>query len=348
MKRIGFGRHPSGQISRTLFILLTLSLAAFSISPSMAASVPLAPQYVEAMAGATQVAVTWNAPSSTGGEVLNYTARVWTVPPPTSSPVFASCSTTGLGCIIGGLVSGTTYYVDVIASNGAGASGPSAMKPISPGNAGSPPNNVTATSDSSGRVAVKWTPPTALGTGQFAWYTVEAFTGSEISAGAYTAYCTADPASATSCFISGLKLGVTYYIQVRTVSSLGSSYPSTPRYKIFTGSAASSSPTPKPSVTSSTSTLTAPQLVKVTVLSKSVKVSWKAPTSTTDKKILYYRAGVYTKSGVLLSFCRTRATIFMCTLPKLQPKVTAYIGVVALYSDVESQRSKLIAVVPKA
>jgi len=332
---------------KIIFLFLTLSLTAFADTPSHAASVPSAPQYVEAMAGGTQVAVTWDAPSSTGGESLNYTARVWTVPPPTSSPVFASCSTTGLGCVIGGLVSGTAYYVDVIASNSAGASGPSAMKPISPGNAGSPPTNVTASSDSSGRVTVKWTPPTALGTGQFAWYTAEAFTGSEVSAGAYVSYCTADPASATSCFISGLKLGVTYYVQVRTVSSLGSSYPSTPRFKVFTGSSASSTPTPKPSTSSSISTLSAPQSVKAVALSKSVKVTWKAPKATDGKKVLYYRAGIYTKSGVLLSFCKTRATLFTCTLPKLTPKVTVYIGVVALYSGVESQRSNLIAVVPK-
>ncbi len=334
---------------RTLFFILSLSLTALIPTVSNAASVPSAPQYVEAMAGATQVAVTWDAPSSTGGEALNYTARVWTVPPPTNSPVFGSCSTTGLGCVISGLVSGTAYYVDVIATNSAGASAPSAMKPISPGNAGSPPTNVTATGDSSGRITVKWTPPTALGTGQFAWYTAEAFTGSEISAGAYVSYCTADPASATSCFISGLKLGTTYYIQVRTVSSLGSSYPSTPRYKVFNGSEASSSPTPKPSSSASpTTTLTAPQSVKVVALSKSVKVTWKAPKTTGGNKVLYYRAGVYTKSGVLLSFCRTKATLFSCTLTKLKPKVTIYIGVVALYSGAESQRSALIAVVPKA
>lgn len=334
--------------NRVAFFVLALSLSVFSISPSVAASVPSVPQYVEAMAGANQVAVTWDAPSSTGGESLNYTARVWTVPPPTTSPVFASCSTTGLGCIIGGLVTGTNYYVDVIASNSAGASGPSAMKPISPGNAGSPPTNVSATSDSTGRVTVKWTPPTALGTGQFAWYTAEAFTGPEISAGAYTAYCTADSASATSCFISGLKLGASYYVQVRTVSSLGSSYPSSPRYKVFTGTAASTSPSPKPTASSSTGTLTAPQSVKVVVLSKSVRVTWKAPKITDGKKITYYRVGIYSKAGVLLSFCRTKATIYSCTLTKLKPKVTIYIGVVALYSGAESPSSKLIAVIPKA
>lgn len=345
--RVGTGRQPSGYISRVSLSILALSLSVFSISSSAAASVPSAPQYVEAMAGANQVAVTWDPPSSAGGESLSYTVRVWTVPPPTTSPIFASCSTTGLGCVIGGLATGTNYYVDVIASNSAGAGGPSAMKPISPGNAGSPPTNVSATSDSTGRVSVKWTPPTALGTGQFAWYTAEAFTGSEISAGAYTAYCTADPASATSCFISGLKLGTTYYVQVRTVSSLGSSYPSAPRYKVFNGNAASTPPTPKPSASISAGTLTAPDSVKVVALSKSVRVTWKAPKVTDGKKITYYRVGIYSKAGVLLSFCRTKATLYSCILTKLKPKVTIYIGVVALYSGAESPRSNLIAVIPK-
>lgn len=347
-KRVRTSRVPSGLTGRIMFFTLSLSLGGFLIPSATAATVPSPPQYVEGMAGPTQVAVTWDVPSSTGGEALNYTARVWTLPPPTNSPVFASCSTSGLGCIIGGLIAGTNYYVDVVAANSAGTSGPSAMKPISPGNAGSPPTNVSATSDGSGKVTVKWTPSTSLGTGQFAWYTAEAFTGSEVSAGAYTSYCTADPATATTCFISGLKVNSTYYVQVRTVSSLGSSYPSAPRYKVFTGSAASASPTPKPSTTSSTTKLTAPQTVKVVALSKAVKVTWKAPKVTAGKKITYYRVGIYSKAGRLLSFCRTKATLFSCTLTKLKPRVTIYIGVVALYSGAESPRSTLIAVVPKA
>jgi len=343
-------QRPSGYSGRVVFFVLAFAMSAFSIPPSVAASVPSAPQYVEAMAGPTQVAITWDAPSSTGGESLNYTARLWTVPPPTTSPVFASCSTTGLGCVIGGLVSGTAYYVDVIASNSAGTSGPSAMKPISPGNAGSPPSSVTATSDSSGRITVKWTPPTSFGTGQFAWYTAEAFTGPEVSAGSYVSYCTADPSSATTCFMGSLKLGATYYVQVRTVSSLGSSFPSSPRVRVVIGtnSSASATPTPKPSATFSTGTLTAPQSVKVIALSKAVKVTWKAPKVTGGKKITYYRVGIYSKAGQLLSFCRVKAPLLSCTLTKLKPKVRIYIGVVALYSGAESPRSTLIAVIPKA
>ena len=347
-KRVGISRVPLGLISRLLFFALAVSLVGFSISSAAAAAAPAPPSYVEAMAGPTQVAVTWDAPSSAGGEALDYTARVWTLPPPTISPVFASCSTTGLGCVIGGLITGTNYYVDVIATNSAGTSGPSAMRPIAPGKAGSPPTYVSATSDSSGKVTVKWTPSTALGTGQFAWYTAEAFTGSEVSVGAYTAYCTADPASATTCFISGLKLNSTYYVQARTVTSLGSSFPSSPRYKVFTGAATSASSTPKPTTTSSTSSLTAPQSVSVFALSKAVKVTWKAPKVTAGKKVTYYRVGIYSKAGRFLSFCRTKATLFSCTLNKLKPKVTIYIGIVALYSGAESPRSTLIAVVPKA
>ncbi len=222
------------------------------------------------------------------------------------------------------------------------------MKPISPGNAGSPPTNVTATSDTSGKVTVQWTPSTSLGTGQFAWYTAEAFSGSEVSAGSYVSYCTANPASATTCFIIGLKVNSTYYIQVRTVSSLGSSFPSSPRYKVSAGSAASTSPTPKPTTSSSTGSLTPPQTVKVVALSKAVSVTWKAPKVKAGKTINYYRVGIYSKDGRLLSFCRTKATIFSCTLTKLKPKVTIYIGVVALYSGAESPRSNLIAVAPKA
>lgn len=215
------------------------------------------------------------------------------------------------------------------------------MRPISPGNAGSPPSNVTATSDSKGALSVKWTPPSNFGIGQFAWYSAEAFTGPEFSVGARAGYCTEGNSTATSCLIGGLKLGVTYYVQVRIISSLGSNFPSFPRYRVVTGAAspiASASPKPR---------LTAPRLVKIVALSKSVWVSWKAPASTGGKKILGYRAGAYGPAHTLLSSCRTTAKVFTCKIFRLKPAVATYIGVAALYSGVQSPLSKLIAVIPK-
>lgn len=347
--RVRLVQQSPGRINRVILIVLASLLSALQISPAVAASVPSAPQYVEAMAGLTQVAVTWDPPSSNGGESsLNYTVRVWTVPPPTNSPVFASCSTTALGCIVGGLISGSTYYVDVIASNSAGPGAPSAMKPISPGGAGSPPTNVSATSDSKGFLTVKWTPSTSLGTGTFAWYTADAFTSPEISIGSYSGFCTESSAAASSCLIGGLKLGSTYYVQVRTVSSLGSGFPSSPRYRVVAGAATNPSAAASSSPTSSTGRLTAPQQVKVVALSKSVRVSWKAPASTGGNKILGYRAGAFGASGAMLSSCRTSAKIFTCKILKLRAKQVIYIGVVALYSSVDSPSSKLIAVIPKS
>lgn len=338
----GLTQASSGRLGQFFLILLTCALSAFMISPVAAATLPSAPEYIEAMAGPTQVAVTWDPPSSNGGEsMLTYTARVWTIPPPTVSPVFASCSSTGLGCVISGLTTGSTYYVDVVASNSAGTGGPSAMKPISPGNAGSPPSNVYATSDSKGMLTVKWTPPSSFGSGQFAWYSAEAFTGPEFSIGSRAGYCTEGTSTATSCLIGGLKLGTTYYVQARIISSLGSNYPSFPRYKVVAGTTSpTASATPKPK-------LTAPRSVKVIALSKSVRVSWKAPTSTGGKKILGYRAGAYGPALTLLRYCKTTARVFTCTIAKLKPKIATHIGVVARYSGVESPLSKLIAVIPK-
>jgi len=331
-------RQPSGRLGRVFVILIATSLLALPISSSAAASTPSNPQYIEAMAGSNQVAVTWDRPTVDGGDsTLAYTVRVWTLPPPTTSPVFASCTTTNLGCVIGGLVSGTAYYVDVIASNSAGSGAPSAMKPISPGAAGSPPSSVSATSDSKGLLTIKWTPSGSLGTGQFAWYAAEVFTGPEISAGSYVGHCTESSVTASSCLIGGLKLGTTYYVQVRTVSSFGSSYPSSPRFKVLAG--AVTSPKPK---------LTAPQTVKIVALSKSVRVTWKAPASTAGKKILGYRASAFSKTGALFSYCKTTAKVFTCTILKLKAKQAVYIGVVALYTGVQSPSSKLIAAIPKS
>jgi hypothetical protein len=332
----------------SLSIIAVVVSLTFPNVPVFAASVPSAPQYVEAMAGATEVAVTWDAPSSNGGESgLKYTARVWTVPPPTSTPVFASCSTTNFGCVVGGLVSGSNYYVDVVASNSAGLGAPSALKPISPGRAGIAPSNVSASVDSKGLMTVKWTPLTSFSGGTFAWYTAEAFTSSEISIGSYAGFCTESSIAANSCLIGGLRAGVSYFVQVRTVSSVGSSYPSTPRFHVEAIGSSAPSPIPSKISTGDNSKLSAPQQVKVVALSKSVRVSWKAPAITAGKVILNYSVGAYTANGALIATCKTLPKLLTCTIKGLKPNQKISIGVIAKYSGYLSPMSKLVPVVPK-
>lgn len=74
--RVGTSRMPSGLFGRSLFFVLTLSLSGLLVPSASAATIRSAPQYVEAMAGPAQVVVTWDAPSSTGGEALNNGIRL--------------------------------------------------------------------------------------------------------------------------------------------------------------------------------------------------------------------------------------------------------------------------------
>jgi len=371
---------PSELRFKNLHILVVfifaLLVSIIQSAPSHAATPPSAPQYVEAMTDSNQVAITWDPPNSNGGEVLlTYTVRIWSAPPPTSSPMFASCVTTNLGCIIGGVIPGVIYYVDAIASNSAGPSAPSAAKSISPGAAGKPPTNVSAMSDSKGLLTIKWTPLSALTAGAFAWYTAEVFTSSEMSIGSYSGFCTASAISESSCLIGGLKLGGTYYAQVRTISSLGSGYPSWPRFKIVAGTAASVAPSPSPTqvvpsaTTSSAPSASAtpansskatpiatglasssfpPQAVKVTALSKAIRVSWSAPKYTGGLKILGYRVEAVGGSGLSIYQCRTSAKVLTCTLKNLEPKLPYNLAVYVVFSGKESPSSKIFRVVTKS
>lgn len=342
---------------------------------SYAATPPSAPQYVEAMSDSNQVAVTWDPPNSNGGEsLLNYTVRIWSLPPPTTSAVFATCTTSKLGCIIGGLISGTTYYVDVFASNSAGPGTPSSARSITPGTAGKAPTNVTATSDGKGLLTIKWTPLTSLNAGVFAWYSAEVFTSDDISVGAYSSRCTDGLITASSCIIGGLKLGEVYYVQVRTVSSFGSGYPSWPRIRVTAGTSANSSPTPTPTqaapspatsakatptatssggsqaspvATGLASSTTIPRNVKVISLSKALRFTWSPPKSTGGLKILGYRADALGGSDKLLHECRTTSKVFTCTIKKLEPMQVYNVAVYTMFAGKESPSSKIFRVVTK-
>ena len=90
---------------------------------------PGTPTGVSASTGgaARQIAVTWKAPTS-GGTVVSYVARAYTRT--TGGSPTAQCTWTSgtLGCTITGLRSGTTYYVDVAATNQVGTGTASAPR----------------------------------------------------------------------------------------------------------------------------------------------------------------------------------------------------------------------------
>ncbi|HUX05467.1 MAG TPA: fibronectin type III domain-containing protein [Acidimicrobiales bacterium] len=106
-------------------IVLAVVIGAFVVALRSAASVPAAPESVHASAGDANAALTWLAPTSNGGAIIeSYTA--------TSAPGGHTCTTSATSCVVKGLANGTSYTFTVVARNSAGA-----------GAASSPSNAVT-------------------------------------------------------------------------------------------------------------------------------------------------------------------------------------------------------------
>ncbi len=86
---------------------------------------PNPPTALTTTRGDGELAVSWTAPVSNGGDpISSYRA--------TASPGGRTCSTSGTSCAIGGLANGTTYAVSVEATNSIGTSTPSAPSSLTP------------------------------------------------------------------------------------------------------------------------------------------------------------------------------------------------------------------------
>lgn len=102
---------------------------------------PSTPLNVQATAGNTQATVTWNAPSSTGGQAVSS----YKVTPYSGTTAGSATSVTGTTATITGLTNGTTYTFQVIPINSIG-NGPGAnSNSVTPATTPGAPTNVTAT-----------------------------------------------------------------------------------------------------------------------------------------------------------------------------------------------------------
>ena len=96
-------------------IVLAVVIAGFVVSLRSAASVPAVPESVHATAADASATLTWLAPATNGGAVIeSYTA--------TSSLGNHSCTTSAMTCVVKGLANGTSYTFTVVARNSAGVS----------------------------------------------------------------------------------------------------------------------------------------------------------------------------------------------------------------------------------
>jgi hypothetical protein len=266
-------------------------------------SAPTQPVGVTARTTPTSVTVTWGAPISRGGLAISgYTATAFNAP--VGGAPIGSCSTDGSGrsCSIPGSI-GTRYWVEVVAANPAGASGPSWRVLGAPRTVPSTPGGVTV-SGTPGGLNVRWSPATENGA-PITRYTAAAYRAG--TGGSPAGSCTTSSGAVTGCTITGLAGGAAYFVDVTATNRAGTGAPSSPRVP----------GTPGPGTA-------------ITTYEKSrVVVRWDADAP--EAGVTGYQAKVYTKAsgGTLLAMCSAPAGATKCTTKKLKKRSAYYVELIA-------------------
>ena len=161
----------------------------------------------------TTLTLNWTAP---GGTLTGYQLRYSTNPDPSgATPVAVDAGATSFA--VTGLSQNTTYYFQLTALNGTGASLPSNVLSVQTlPDAPAAPTNLAATSPSQTGLTLTWTPPG----GPIDGYTLEYSTDPAFASNVTTL----NPAgSATSQAITGLTANTTYHFRLRATNAGGTS-----------------------------------------------------------------------------------------------------------------------------
>jgi hypothetical protein len=190
-------------------------------------NLPSAPRPVLVTPGDTKLNVTWGLPATAGGSAINgYTARAYT----DAGAVAGSCNPSSLStrtCSINGLFNGKTYYVDVTASNSAGAGLPSSPRVAgTPRTVPSAPRQVALTPGNR-TLAVTWVAPSSTGGSAVTGYSVRAY--SVVNGVTIAQSCAPANLSSLTCTLGTLTNGATYYVTVVAINAAGKGPETTPR-----------------------------------------------------------------------------------------------------------------------
>ena len=195
------------------------------------AALPGAPTISSVTAGNAYLSVAFSAGTAdsnapiTGYQYSSDNGSTWADASGTSSPLLVSS-----------LTNGTTYTVKIRAvsaiGNGAASSGVAGTPYTVPSNVD--PGSIGYTAGN-GNVIVSWTAPAANGSA-ITNTNVTAF--SALVGGSSSGTCSTT-GSTTTCTISGLLNGTTYYVSIETINGAGYSQRSTPRVAVMPGNASS-------------------------------------------------------------------------------------------------------------
>ena len=177
---------------------------------------PSAPTSLVATAGNASVNLSWTAPSSNGGSpITGYV--VYYSSSSGSELTGSSYSTSATTATISSLNNATTYYFEVVATNGYGDSVVSNEASATPAGVASAPT-LTAATPGAGNVTLRWTAPGSNGGSALTGYVV--YDGTTASP---TTKVTSVSSSTTSVTVSSLTAGTTYYFEVVATNAAGSS-----------------------------------------------------------------------------------------------------------------------------
>ncbi|MBV8929958.1 MAG: fibronectin type III domain-containing protein [Mycobacteriaceae bacterium] len=258
----------TGLVNGTTYDATVRATNAAGDSPTTGASattfdVPSAPSNVNAVPADGQLAVTWNAPSSTGGTPLTgYTVTL------TPSGGDSPATTTSTQHTFTGLTNGQNYTISIVATNAAGDSqaatsnGTPVPAPPAPAPAAATPGN--------GTLDVTWTAPAQPSGHSVTSYTATVVRHDGVGTPAtFTSNASDTGGLVTEHLFTGLVNGQLYDVSVTATNDIG------------TGPAATTSGTPRTTSQAPTGVTAAPGDAKVTV-------SWTAPADTGGATVTHY------------------------------------------------------------
>ncbi len=221
----GWGPLPNsagrgGHLLSTKFVFGESTALPAAITPTAAPVTipsidpPTAPQAISLTPGASEIVVTWQPPTNSGGSPITGYVLTWV----SSTGASGTIPTTDTARTLRNLATGATYTISVAASN-AGGSSAAVTATGTPLGVPSPPTGVSL-QRGDGFLNVSWSPPAGDGGIPLQSYAVH-WTGPD-GATNFT------PVQGTHHTIGGLTNGNTYSVTVTAINGVGSSSHSAP------------------------------------------------------------------------------------------------------------------------
>ncbi|MFM9137433.1 MAG: fibronectin type III domain-containing protein, partial [Actinomycetota bacterium] len=182
---------------------------------------PSAPTALLAVGGVESAALTWTAPTLTGGSPITDYVVEYSVVGTSTWTTFADGTSTSTTATVTGLTNGRTYQFRVRAVS-AGGTGESSLTASAPVGVPGVPTNLAAT-PLAASVRLTWTAPTQNGGSSIADYVIES---SDDLGETWTTFADSTSTS-TSATVTGLTNGESYWFRVSASNALGTGAPST-------------------------------------------------------------------------------------------------------------------------